>query len=123
MRRGSGFTLLEVLVALAILATALAAGFRAVALATGGASELRERMLAEWIAQNRLAEHRARSDFLETGNYEGVATQAGHEYRWKETVKSTPNALFRRIDVNVYASGNDEHALATLRSFMVKPLQ
>lgn len=121
--RSRGFTLLEVLVALAILATALAAGFRAVGMATGGAGELRERMLAEWVAQNRLALHRARADFLETGNYEGTVTQAGREFRWKETVKSTPNALFHRIDVNVYAPGDDEHALSSLRGFMVKPLQ
>ena len=47
MKRPRGFTLLEVLVALAILAVVLAAGFRAVSLATGSAGELRERLIAD----------------------------------------------------------------------------
>ena len=121
-RRPTGFTLLEVLVALAILATALIAGFRAVSLATGSATELRSRLMAEWVAQNRLAEHRALGHFLELGIYEGSAKQGDQEFRWKEEVKVTPNALFRRIDVKVYAIGDADHALASLSGYLVRPL-
>ncbi len=54
-RRARGFTLVEVLVALAILAVALAAGMRAVAQSADGATLLKHRTLALWVAQNRLA--------------------------------------------------------------------
>lgn len=122
--RDPGFTLLEVLVALAILAAALTAGFRAVGMATGSAGELRARSLAEYVAQNRLAEHRIREeDFTETGTYTGNATQAGLTFRWHETVAATPNPMFRRIDVRVFAETDDTHALCTLGGFLVKPLK
>ena len=118
-----GFTLLEVLIALAILATALIAGFRAVGLATSNAQDLEERQLAEWVALNRLAGHRIIGEFLETGTYEGVEQQSSYEFHWKEEVKATPNALVRRTEVRVYNSTDSEHALAKLTGFMVKPLQ
>ncbi len=121
--KARGFTLLEVLVALAILATALIAGFRAVGLATGNAQELEQRQLAEWVALNRLAGHRILGQFLDTGSYEGVEQQSVYQFHWKEEVKSTPNALVRRIEVRVFRPGDDAHALAQLTGFMVRPLQ
>ncbi|WP_341678521.1 type II secretion system minor pseudopilin GspI [Niveibacterium sp. SC-1] len=123
MKHHAGFTLLEVLVALTILAVALSAGFRAVSLATSGASDLRDRMLGEWVAQNRLAEHRALGEFLNPGHYEGDVQQGGRTFRWTEEVKPTPNALFRRIDVRVYEQGEESHALATMTGFLVAPLR
>ncbi|MCX9157590.1 type II secretion system minor pseudopilin GspI [Niveibacterium sp. 24ML] len=123
MTRSRGFTLLEVLVALAILAVVLSAGFRAVGLATGSANDLRERLIADWVAQDRLAEHRAMGRFLEPGVNEGSVTQAGREFRWREEVKATPNALFRRIDIKVSLAGEGDHALSQLSGFLVRPLR
>jgi general secretion pathway protein I len=102
-RAPRGFTLIEVLVALVILAVALTAAARASSIATDGAIEVKERILATWIAQNRLAEYQARGGFPEVGDRSGESDQAGVRFRWTETVQGTPNPFFRRVEVKVYS--------------------
>lgn len=114
MRRQQGFTLLEVLVALAILAVTLAAVTRAAILMTDSASEVKQRTLATWVAQNQLAEHAARGEWPETGIKSGTAEQAGSRFDWEERVSATPNAAFRRMEIRVYASGRTDRYLAQL---------
>ena len=120
-----GFTLLETLVALMILAIALAAAFRALGLTTRAAADLRDRTLADWVADNRLAELRAMRAFPSPGSSEGEALQAGRHFRWREEVKSTPNPLFLRVDIRVFLAeaGSDSAALTRLSGFVVKPLR
>ncbi len=71
-RSRRGFTLVEVLVALAIVSIALLAALRAAGQGTNAAGELRLRLLAGWVAENRLAEHRARGDWLPLGIQRGT---------------------------------------------------
>ncbi|HEX5125671.1 MAG TPA: type II secretion system minor pseudopilin GspI [Rhodocyclaceae bacterium] len=117
-----GFTLLETLVALAILAITLTAAFRAIGMASGQASELRDRLLAEWVAQDRLAEHRALRQWLDTGSAEGVVEEGGRSFRYQEEIKATPNPLFRRMDVKVFAAGSDSQ-LAHMTGFLTRAAQ
>lgn len=122
MRHARGFTLLEALVALAILAIALSATFRALGATALSAAQLRERTLADWVAQNRLAELRAGGQFPALGRSEGSARQANREFRWRELVRSTPNPLFRRVDVTVLDAAG-EHPLAQLSGYAARPLR
>src|SRR6185437_12147514 len=85
----SGFTLIEILVAVAILAVALAATTRAAGVATDGARETRERLLATWAAENRIAELRARRVFPSAGTT-SFGTQEGNlPLMVEETVSET----------------------------------
>ena len=118
-----GFTLLEVLVALAILALALMATLRAGSVATQNAGEIRQRQLADWVALDRLEECRARRTWLPIGSSSGETLQGGMRFRWEEKITDTPNAQFRRIEVRVFNVDNPDSssALARFTGFLVKP--
>ena len=107
-----GFTLIEVLVALAIVTVSLLAALRAAGMGASNAVELRSRLLASWVAQNALEEHRARGDWLTLGAHRRGANQAGAQFTMREEVTSTPNPAFRRIDITVYDAADESRALA-----------
>ncbi|MBM3114813.1 type II secretion system minor pseudopilin GspI [Jeongeupia naejangsanensis] len=115
-----GFTLVEVLVALAVLAIAMAAALRAVSASTDTAADLATRTLAGWVAQNRLAEIAARGEFPEPGRREGQSSMAGRDFVWQEEDGISPNRSFRRVEIRVYAAGDTTHAFATLVGYLAR---
>ena len=117
--RRDGFTLVEVLVALAIIAIALMSALRAAGQGTNNVAELRSRMLASWVAENRLAEHRARADWLPLGIQRGNESEGGLEFVWREEVVATPNPAFRRVEIRVFTDADESHSLAHLFGFIV----
>ncbi|WP_018608757.1 type II secretion system minor pseudopilin GspI [Uliginosibacterium gangwonense] len=116
-KHGKGFTLLEVLVALAIMAIALTAAMRAIGVASNQTEDIRNRMLAEWVAENRIAEYRAFARWVEPGNNNGEVEQGGVQFHYEENIKGTSNQLFRRIDVTVTKAG-DSSRLASVTGFI-----
>jgi general secretion pathway protein I len=121
--RDPGFTLIEILVALAILAVALAAGMRSVAQASDAATLLKQRTLALWVAQNRLAAAQLASPWPALGVREGVALQARSEFVWRETIGGTPNPGFRKIDIAVADPAQPDYVLARLVGYLGQPPQ
>jgi general secretion pathway protein I len=119
--RACGFTLVEILVALAIVAIALTAGMRALGQATDGAGALKARTLALWIAQDRLAAAQIATPWPALGNYDGEATQAGSAFLWRASVSTTPNPAFRRIEIVVVEPHTPDYALARLTGFLGNP--
>ena len=117
----AGFTLIEVLVALAIVAVALLAALRVAGQGANNVGELRLRLFAGWIAADRLAEHRGRGDWLALGSQSGMQRQGGIDFTWREEVVATPNPAFRRVDVFVFPMSEKTHALAHLVGFVVNP--
>jgi general secretion pathway protein I len=116
-----GFTLIEVLVALAIVAVALAAAVRASGYMTQTNVDLRLKLLAELSADNRVAELRAAGAFPGIGVRTVECPQGKAKLECVEDVKSTPNPLFRRVEVRVYANAEHEHALAELVGILPRP--
>ena len=117
-KRG-GFTLVEVLVALAIISIALLAALRVAGGGTNSVGDLRTRLLAGWVAQNVLAEQRARGDWPSLGILRGTQQQGGVEFTWREEVIGTPNAMFRRVDIRVFPAAADARPMAHLTGFVV----
>ena len=116
-----GFTLIEVLIALAILAIALTAAMRAASIATDSANETKLRTLATWIAQNRIAEINAVSvaNLPGVGESNGRQAMANIEFEWRQKISNTPNTAFRKIEVQVLRPGSEQW-LANLSGFVVK---
>lgn len=115
-----GFTLLESLIALAILAIALSAVLRATSASTSHVDDLRQRVMADWVAQNRLALHAGRGDWLPVGTQQGEAVQAGLTFIWNEKIIATPNPAFRRIEVNVASAEMPQLKLRQLSGYLVQ---
>jgi general secretion pathway protein I len=109
-----GFTLVEVLVALAIVAVALLASMRAVGVMAQSGSELRLRLLAQLSARNEIAMLRATRTFPPIGITTTACPQGDVPLLCREETKSTPNEFFRRVEVGVYLSSVPEHRLAQL---------
>lgn len=117
----AGFTLVEVLVAMTIVAVSLLAALRVAAQGTTHAGELRARLFAGWVATDRLAELHARGDWLPVGERSGIQRQGHLDLGWHEEVSTTPNAAFRRVDIYVFVPAQPAHYLAHSVGFVVNP--
>lgn len=113
-----GFTLIEVLIAVAILAVALAATTRAASVATDGTLETRHRLLATWAAENRIAEIRARNLFPAPAATRLETEQAGLALVIHESVTDTPNPAIRRVDLAVADARDAQRILARLTAYV-----
>jgi general secretion pathway protein I len=116
--RSRGFTLIEILVALAIVAVALSAGMRALAQSADSATALKARTLALWVAQNRLAAAQAAAPWPGLGNYRGSAVQAEATFLWREAITATPNPAFRKIEITVVEPERPDYGIAHLVGFI-----
>jgi len=119
MHRSSGFTLLEVLVALAIVAIALIAVVRSLGQSIDIGAGLRDRTLALWVAENRLNGHYLLRDWPDTKTTDGTIEANGRTWRWREIVSQTEVAEMRRVDIEVRLK-EDDGALARLSGFLLK---
>lgn len=113
-RKVDGFTLLEVLVALVIVGTVLGASLRAVASLAQNSSGLRATMMANWSAENRLAQIRLGREWPEIGERSFPCPQGELNLLCEEHVLSTPNPSFRRVEVLVFDASNLQRRLAKL---------
>ncbi len=123
MRRRAphGFTLIEVLIALAVVALALLALTRTAALEVRDFDMLRERTLAGWVAANVLAEARVSGALPPAGTSDGRVELGGRAWHWRREVSATADADIRRIDIRVYA-GEATDPVASLSGFAAATL-
>lgn len=120
-RNQRGFTLLEVMVALAVLAIAMAAVIKGVGANVSNAGYMRDRTLAHWVAMNKVTESQVRRDWPDPPEEEGTALMGEREWHWTIIVEETPDPEVRRMDVEVRASADDQQALTRLTSYLVNP--
>ena len=119
--RNRGFTLIEILVALAIVAIGLAAAVRATYQVTAGTEDARIRLVATWVAQDRLAERSARADWPVPGSASGTASQGPFAFAWSEIVSATADPALRRIDIAVAQTARPDYVVARLGGYLFAP--
>jgi general secretion pathway protein I len=97
-----GFTLIEVIVALAIMSMALIAGTQVNSALTRNSQRQTQTLLAQLCADNALKQLSLSAQMPSIGDSDLMCTQAGHNYRVALHVRTTPNPSFRRADAQVF---------------------
>lgn len=122
-RHVTGFTLLEVLIALAVLALSMGAVIKAAGDYTSNQAYLRDRTIATWVARNVLVQFQVEKEWPKVGERKGTQEMGNREWRWLGVISQTEEVELRRLDVKVFAldSEDDEAPLSVLSGFLVQP--
>ena len=115
-RATAGFTLIEVLVALAIVAVTLGAGITAAGALANNAQRLADVSAAQWCADNQLVNLKLARQFPGIGDSDFVCEQLGRTFKGHLRVRPTPNPNFRRVDANV--ADDSDQPLLTLSTVL-----
>jgi len=123
VKSARGFTLIEVIVALGIIATAMAAVMMTVTSNARNAAGMKERTFAHWVAMNKMNELFILNEreFPGIKKTTGSTLMANHEWFWEQEVEKTEVDTVRRVHLRVRVNENDEYPITTLVGFVSKP--
>lgn len=116
-----GFTLIEVLVALAVVAISMSALISSVSTSASNAAYLQDKTLAHWVGMNKVAELQLDSAWPSVGVKKGDYELANQDWRWEATISNTDDDSIRRLDLKVFRQDSKE-ATAILLAYLGKPL-
>ena len=115
-RHHHGFTLLEILVALAVMVIAMTALWKGLSQGIAVSQGLPDRVVARWIAQNRITLRQAMGEWPDPRTYTGTEQMGGQTWYWQEKVVNTGQAQMRSIEVSV--GPGEKTMLISLQGFL-----
>ena len=121
--KSKGFTLLEVMVALFVVAIALGGVVKVMGTAARNSARLSDRTFAQWVALNELAELRIKKSWPRLGEVKGEQEMVGRKWNWVQKTMKTDDANIKRVELSVWATGDRKGAdpAATVVGFLAKP--
>lgn len=120
-RDHGGFTLLEVLVAMAILSLGMIAVFSGMSQSLNVTTRLRDKTLASWIATDRIVELQISGEYPTAGNRHDQIEMAHTEWVYDMQISNIPQMEMRRLDVTVSFADSPDDILATVIGFIGPP--
>jgi len=116
-----GFTLLEVMVALLIVALGIVGLFNQIIGISAGTIQMKERTLASWVALNEITRVRISGELPDVGEFDGDVEFASAEYRWQARVSETGVDQLRRIDIDVSYVDDPDNVIGRATGFLTLP--
>ena len=114
-----GFTLIELMVALAVLAIGMTAVLHSTSQAGHAGIFLKQKTIAHWVASNQAAELSINREWLEPGVTTGTETMARQTWNWEAEVQNTEVPELRLVTIRVSLDGEEKASLIT---FLGKPM-
>ncbi len=121
MRRHAGFTLLEVLIATAVLALSMAAVIGTAGHSARLGAQLRDETFADWVAMNEMATLRLAQQWPAGDSLDGDADMGGEKWHWVATFTKTTDPDLLRVDIKVSYSATPDDEVRSLTGFMGRP--
>ena len=120
-KKNQGFTILEVLIAMAILAVAGVAVTRASSQSLNSLIILQQVTYGSWVAENRLVELQLEDKWPPANNKKGQVEMAGGDWYWQQQVEKVADKSMRKITILVKAQEDDKEPLYQLTTFLGDP--
>ena len=117
-----GFTLLEVMVALLIVAVSLGGAVKVIGNAAANSSRMNNKTFANWVALNQIAELRIKKGWPKFGETKGDAEMGGRKWAWVQESIKTDDDNIRRIELSVWSDDDKKSSpFVTVVGFLPKP--
>lgn len=119
-KKRKGFTLIEVMVAMAVFAIAGVALISSTSTHFTNLSLLETRMIANWVASNQLVEASLDESWPLKNNKKGKVELAGREWFWQQTIAKTNDKNMSQVSIEVRLDETDESSLTSISTYVVK---